>query len=56
MSNRSVKFAPALFAGVVAGANLAAVTCLLAKDNKDNPKIVFQLLIYPPTQMGACGF
>jgi acetyl esterase len=40
-------------AGDSAGANLAAVTCLLARDNKDNPKIVFQLLIYPPTQMGG---
>jgi len=31
MSNRSVKFAPALFAGVVAGANLAATTDLRAQ-------------------------
>ncbi|HVQ71547.1 MAG TPA: hypothetical protein VMT08_29010 [Bradyrhizobium sp.] len=31
MSNRSVKFAPALFAGVVAGANLAAMTDLRAQ-------------------------
>ena len=31
MSNRSVKFAPALIAGVVAGANLAAMTDLRAQ-------------------------
>src|SRR6476620_4057095 len=31
MPNRSVKFAPALFAGVVAGANLAAMTDLRAQ-------------------------
>ena len=31
MSNRSVKFAPALLAGVVAGANLAAITDLRAQ-------------------------
>ncbi|MEH2517008.1 hypothetical protein V1279_002581 [Bradyrhizobium sp. AZCC 1610] len=31
MSNRSVKFVPALFAGVVAGANLAAMTDLRAQ-------------------------
>src|SRR3954447_13432871 len=31
MSNRSVKFAPALFAGVVAGASLAAMTGLRAQ-------------------------
>jgi hypothetical protein len=31
MSNRSVKYVPALFAGVVAGANLAAVTDLRAQ-------------------------
>ena len=31
MSNRSVKFAPALFAGVVAGASLATVTDLRAQ-------------------------
>ncbi len=40
-------------AGDSAGANLAAVTCLLAKDNKDSPRIVFQVLIYPPTQMSG---
>jgi acetyl esterase len=40
-------------AGDSAGGNLAAVMCLLAKDNKDNPKIVFQLLIYPPTNLGG---
>jgi len=40
-------------AGESAGANLAAVVCLLAKDNKANPKIVFQVLIYPPTQLGG---
>jgi acetyl esterase len=39
-------------AGESAGANLAAVVSLLAKD-KANPKIVFQVLIYPPTQFGG---
>jgi acetyl esterase len=36
-------------AGDSAGGNLAAVTCLLAKDNKLKPAIAFQLLIYPAT-------
>ncbi|HEY4266448.1 MAG TPA: alpha/beta hydrolase [Micropepsaceae bacterium] len=36
-------------AGDSAGANLAAVTCLLAKANKLTPHIAFQLLIYPVT-------
>jgi acetyl esterase len=34
-------------AGDSAGGNLAAVTCLLAKENKSTPSIDFQLLIYP---------
>jgi acetyl esterase len=36
-------------AGDSAGGNLAAVTCLLAKENKGAPRIAFQLLIYPVT-------
>lgn len=36
--------------GDSAGGNLAAVVCLLAK--ADGPKIGFQLLIYPVTQLG----
>jgi acetyl esterase len=35
-------------AGDSAGANLAAVCCLLAQE-KGGPRIAFQLLIYPPT-------
>ncbi len=38
--------------GDSAGANLAAVTCLLAKANKGPPSIAFQLLIYPVVRMG----
>ena len=38
-------------AGDSAGANLAAVVCLLAKDN--TPAIAFQLLIYPTTHFNA---
>ena len=34
-------------AGDSAGGNVAAVTCLLAKANKDTPHIAFQMLIYP---------
>ena len=40
-------------AGDSAGANLAAVMCLLAKGAKGNPAIGFQLLIYPPTIVGG---
>jgi acetyl esterase len=36
--------------GDSAGGNLAAVVCQLAKD--EGPKIAFQLLIYPVTQLG----
>jgi acetyl esterase len=39
-------------AGDSAGGNLAAVTCLLAKENKGKPAIAFQLLIYPATRIG----
>ena len=38
-------------AGDSAGGNLAAVTCLLAKENKTKPSIAFQLLIYPVTKL-----
>jgi acetyl esterase len=34
-------------AGDSAGGNLAAVMCLLAKENKNQPHIAFQLLLYP---------
>jgi acetyl esterase len=37
-------------AGDSAGGNLAAVTCLLAKESKFAPHIAFQLLIYPVTR------
>jgi acetyl esterase len=40
-------------AGDSAGGNLAAVVCLLAKENKGVPRIAFQLLIYPVTSFGA---
>jgi acetyl esterase len=40
-------------AGDSAGGNLAAVICLLAKENKATPSIAFQLLIYPTTRFGA---
>jgi acetyl esterase len=40
-------------AGDSAGGNLAAVTCLLAKENKGNPHIGFQLLLYPMTMIGG---
>jgi acetyl esterase len=36
-------------AGDSAGANIATVTALRAKENKGNPHIAFQLLIYPIT-------
>jgi acetyl esterase len=39
-------------AGDSAGGNLAAVMCLLAKDNKNVPNIDFQVLIYPATAYG----
>src|SRR6185312_14597422 len=39
-------------AGDSAGGNLAAVMCLLAKQNKGTPHIAFQLLIYPATRVG----
>jgi acetyl esterase len=39
--------------GDSAGGNLAAVTCLLAKENRDTPDIAFQLLIYPATRVGG---
>lgn len=39
-------------AGDSAGANLAAVTCLLAKQNKGTPRFAFQLLIYPVMGFG----
>ena len=39
-------------AGDSAGGNLAAVMCLLAKENKIKPPIAFQLLIYPATRVG----
>jgi acetyl esterase len=39
-------------AGDSAGANLAAVMCLLAKQNRGTPQIAFQLLIYPATRVG----
>lgn len=42
-------------AGDSAGGNLAAVTCLLAKENKGNPHIGFQLLIYPALGYGLGG-
>ncbi|HXJ02232.1 MAG TPA: alpha/beta hydrolase [Micropepsaceae bacterium] len=38
-------------AGDSAGGNLAAVVCLLAKENKTKPAIAFQLLIYPVTRV-----
>jgi acetyl esterase len=41
-------------AGDSAGGNLAAVTCLLAKE-KGKPSIDFQLLIYPTTRIGTSG-
>ena len=34
-------------AGDSAGGNIAAVTCLLAKHNKDSPHIAFQMMFYP---------
>lgn len=40
-------------AGDSAGANLAAVVCLLAKDNNRTPAIAFQLLVYPTTHFNA---
>jgi acetyl esterase len=40
-------------AGDSAGATLAAVTALRAKENNGSPHIAFQLLIYPATQMGG---
>jgi acetyl esterase len=40
-------------AGDSAGGNLAAVTCLLAKQNKTKPQIAYQLLIYPDTRVAA---
>ncbi|MSP95559.1 MAG: alpha/beta hydrolase [Alphaproteobacteria bacterium] len=42
-------------AGDSAGGNLAAVMCLLAKENKGNPHIGFQLLIYPALGYGLGG-
>ena len=42
-------------AGDSAGGNLAAVMCLLAKENKGNPHIGFQLLIYPALGYGRGG-
>jgi acetyl esterase len=38
-------------AGDSAGGNLAAVICLLARDNKNTPALDFQLLIYPVTRL-----
>ncbi len=40
-------------AGDSAGGNLAAVTCLLAKQSKARPPIAYQLLIYPDARVGA---
>ena len=40
-------------AGDSAGGNLAAVTCLLAKQNKTKPQIAYQLLIYPDTRVAT---
>jgi acetyl esterase len=40
-------------AGDSAGATLAAVMCLLANGAKGNPRIGFQLLIYPATMLGG---
>ena len=40
-------------AGDSAGGNLAAVLCLLAKGNRGEPAIAFQLLIYPSTRIGG---
>jgi acetyl esterase len=42
-------------AGDSAGGNLAAVTCLLAKENRGTPAIAFQVLIYPSTRFGGLG-
>jgi acetyl esterase len=39
-------------AGDSAGGNLAAVTCILSKENKTQPQIAYQLLIYPDTRVG----
>ena len=39
--------------GDSAGGNLAAVISLMARDQAPNPKIGFQLLIYPATEMDA---
>jgi acetyl esterase len=39
-------------AGDSAGGNLAAVMCLLSKDNRNVPNIDFQVLIYPATAWG----
>jgi len=33
------------------GGNLAAVVCLLAKENSDSPHVAFQLLIYPSIRL-----
>jgi acetyl esterase len=40
-------------AGDSAGGNLAAVMCLLAKENRGEPTIAFQVLIYPATRIGG---
>lgn len=42
-------------AGDSAGGNLAAVMCLLAKENHGTPEIAFQVLIYPSTRFGGVG-
>jgi acetyl esterase len=38
-------------AGDSAGGNIAAVVCLLAKQNRDSPHIAFQLLFYPSIRL-----
>ena len=50
---KSLRVDPARVAvgGDSAGGNLAAVVCLLARDVEDAPKIAYQLLIYPATNM-----
>ena len=40
---------PLIIAGDSAGGNIAAVVALLARDDKDGPKIDFQILFYPVT-------
>jgi acetyl esterase len=50
---KALRIDPGLLAvgGDSAGGNLAAVVGLLARDTRDAPKIAFQLLIYPATDM-----